>query len=278
MTSTPTTIIQPRAGSLLQTFQELWEFRELVWVLALRNIKVRYRQAVLGIAWAGIQPFATMIVFTLFFGKLAGLETETGNIPYPIFSFAALVPWFFFSTAMALSANSLVEAQAIITKVFFPRIILLIVPIFSGLIDLMISLGILVGMMLWFGLIPTLSFLAVFPLILFTMITIISFGLWTSALNAHYRDLRYIVPFALQTAMFLSPIVYPTHLIKDQTLKTLYSINPLVGIIEGFRWSILPNTLFPGEPLLIASIIVGVLLIGGFAFFRRMERTFVDVI
>jgi len=278
MTSVPTTIIQPRSGSLLRSIQELWEFRELIWVLAIRNIKVRYRQAVLGVAWAGIQPFATMVVFTLFFGKLAGLETKTGSIPYPIFSFAALVPWFFFNTAMALSANSLVEAQAIITKVFFPRIILLIVPILSGLVDLVISLGILVGMMLWFGLIPTLSFLSVFPLIVLTFVTIFSFGLWTSALNAHYRDLRYIVPFALQTAMFLSPIVYPTNLIKDQALKTVYSINPLVGIIEGFRWAILPSTTFPAEPLLIACITVGVCLIGGLVFFRRMERTFVDVI
>ncbi len=278
MTDAPITIIQPRSGSLRRSLREIWEFRELVRVLAVRNIKVRYKQAVLGMAWAGIQPFATMVIFSLFFGKLAGLDQKTGEVPYPVFTFAGLVPWTFFSVAMGLSANSLIEAQNIITKVYFPRIVLPMIPIVSGLVDLAISLAILVGIMLWFGFIPGVTFLAIIPLVLFTSVTIFAFGLWFSALNAHYRDLRYIVPFGLQMAMFLSPVVYPTGLIQDGTLRMVYSLNPLVGIIEGFRWAIIPGTPFPGDALWIAAATVLLVLAGGLAFFPRMERTFVDVV
>ncbi len=278
MTDAPMTVIQARSGTLAGTFREIWEFRELLWALAARNIKVRYKQAVLGIAWAGIQPFATMVVFTLFFGELAGMKDKTNGVPYPVFSFAALIPWYFFSAAMALSANSLIEAQSIITKVYFPRVILPMTPIVSGLVDLGIALVLLVGIMFYFDMLPTISFLAILPLLLLTSLAIFAFGLWFSALNAHYRDLRYIVPFALQMAMFLSPVVYPTHLIENPTLRTIYSLNPLVGIIEGFRWAIIPGTPFPGDALWIATGVILLVLLPGIIFFRRMERTFVDVV
>lgn len=272
------TVIEPRQGWFSLGIRELWTYRELVGVLAARDVKVRYKQTVLGAAWAVLQPVATMVIFTIFFGRLAGLDQRIGGLPYPVFAFSALVPWHYFVHALGGASNSIIENRGIITKVYFPRLILPIAPLFAGLPDFALSLSALGILMAWYGIVPTAGLLLLPAFVLIAMLTALAVGLWLAALNAHYRDFRYIIPFLLNVWFFASPIAYPSGLIKDPKLHTLYGVNPMSGVIEGFRWALLGKGVPPGSMLLVSTIIVLILLAGGLAFFHKAERNFVDVV
>jgi lipopolysaccharide transport system permease protein len=273
----PTTDIAPSKGWVSLRLRELWEFRELLYFLTWRDIKVRYKQTVLGAAWAILQPFMTMVVFSLFFGRLAHISSGSDNIPYPIFSYAGLVPWTFFAYGLAQSSNSLVGNAQLIKKVFFPRLVVPIASILSGLVDFALAFIVLLGMMLVFGIAPTINVIFLPFFLLLAFITALGVGLWLSALNVEYRDVQYMVPFLVQFWMFISPVVYPSSLLSGPW-KTLYGLNPMVGVLDGFRWALLGGTGAPG-PMIGLSIIVAILiLISGAFYFRRMERNFADVV
>jgi lipopolysaccharide transport system permease protein len=272
----PTTDIAPSKGWVSLRLRELWEFRELLYFLTWRDIKVRYKQTVLGAAWAILQPFMTMVVFSLFFGRLAKISSGS-DIPYPIFSYAGLVPWTFFAYGLAQSSNSLVGSAQLIKKVFFPRLVVPIASILSGLVDFSLAFIVLLGMMLVFGIAPTINVLWLPFFLLLAFITALGVGLWLSALNVEYRDVQYMVPFLVQFWMFISPVAYPSSLLSGPW-RTLYGLNPMVGVLDGFRWALLGSTGAPG-PMVGLSIIVAVLiLISGAFYFRRMERNFADVV
>ncbi|MBI2901299.1 MAG: ABC transporter permease [Planctomycetes bacterium] len=269
------TVIRPRKGWAGLGLGELWEFRELLWVLAAREVKVRYKQTFLGATWAVIQPITVMIIFTIFFGKLAGLPSD--GLPYPVFAFAALLPWGYFSHAMAGASGSVIEHRGIISKVYFPRLILPLAPLLSALVDFGISFLVLAGLMVYYGIVPSAA-AALLPLfVLLAMLSALALGLWLAALNAHYRDFRYVVPFLLNVAFFASPIAYPSSMIRHPVWKALYGLNPMAGVIEGFRWALLRGAP-PGPMLWVSTAMMLALLVSGLAFYRRMERTFVDVV
>jgi lipopolysaccharide transport system permease protein len=273
----PITEILPSTGWVSLRLHEVWEFRELLYFLTWRDIKVRYKQTVLGAAWAILQPLMTMIVFSLFFGELAGIQPE-GDVPYPIFSYAGLVPWTFFVYGLTQSSNSLVGNASLIKKVFFPRLVVPIASVLSGVVDFTLAFLVLLGMMLAFGVIPTINilWLPIFLLLAFT--TALGVGLWLSALNVEYRDIRYMVPFLTQFWMFISPVAYPSSLIENDLLRTLYGLNPMVGVLDGFRWAILGTTEAPGPMVAVSVVVAAVLLVSGMFYFRRMERNFADVV
>ncbi len=270
----PVTIIRPPRGIRLD-LKELWEYRELLYFLIWRDIKVRYKQTFLGATWAVLQPFLTMVVFSIFFGKLARVPSE--GIPYPIFAYAALVPWNYFAHAMNQGSLSLVEYQRVITKVYFPRILVPFASVLSGLIDFAIAFVVLIGMMFFYHTTPT---LAIFTLPLFlgiAIITALGISLWLSALNVEYRDVRYILPFFTQFLLFLSPVVYPSSLVP-QKFQFLYGLNPMSGVIEGFRWALLGKS-FPSPDMMATSFIVSfLLLVTGLMYFQKMERSIADVV
>lgn len=268
--------IEPSTGWISLKLRELWEYRELLFFLTWRDIKVRYKQTVLGAAWAIIQPFMTMVVFSLFFGNLA--EVPSDGIPYPVFSYAALVPWTFFATGLGMSANSLVTSSNLIKKVYFPRLIIPFATVFSGVVDFILAFLVLLLMMLFFGITPTgnIIFLPLFLLLAF--ITSLSVGLWLSAMNVQFRDIRYTVPFITQFWLFATPIAYPSSLIENEVLRTLYGLNPMTGVVEGFRWALLGVDTAPGSILLVSSSVAVLLFISGLFYFRRMEKTFADVV
>lgn len=230
------TRIEPARGWIPLKFDELWEYRELFYFLTWRDIKVRYKQTLLGASWAIIQPLCTMLVFTLFFGNLAGVPSD--GIPYPIFSFAALVPWTFFANALTTSSLSLVQGSNLLKKVYFPRLALPVSAILGGLVDFMLSFFVLLLMMLYFGILPTWKFIFVPPLLLLAFVTSLGVGLWLSAINVRYRDVRYTVPFLVQLWMFATPVAYPSSMLGEPW-RTVYGINPMVGVVEGFRWALL---------------------------------------
>jgi lipopolysaccharide transport system permease protein len=273
----PITEILPSKGWVSLRLHEVWEFRELLYFLTWRDIKVRYKQTVLGAAWAILQPLMTMIVFSLFFGELAGIQPE-GDVPYPIFSYAGLVPWTFFVYGLTQSSNSLVGNASLIKKVFFPRLVVPIASVLSGVVDFTLAFLVLLGMMLAFGVIPTINilWLPIFLLLAFT--TALGVGLWLSALNVEYRDIRYMVPFLTQFWMFISPVAYPSSLIENDLLRTLYGLNPMVGVLDGFRWAILGTTEAPGPMVAVSAFVAVVIMVSGMFYFRRMERNFADVV
>jgi lipopolysaccharide transport system permease protein len=254
----------------------LWEYKELLYFLTWRDIKVRYKQTALGATWAIIQPFFTMVVFSLFFGKLAKIPSD--GIPYPIFSYAALVPWAFFAHGLTESSNSLVSSSNLIKKVYFPRLAIPIAGVLGGLPDFILSFLVLIGMMIYYGIYPG-SFLFLWlPLfLLLALITAFGVGLWLSALNVQYRDVRYTVPFVTQLWLFGTPIAYPSSLLSEPW-RTLYGINPMVGVVEGFRWALLGTDTAPGLMIIVSSLVSLAVLIGGVFYFRRMEKTFADVV
>lgn len=267
--------IEPSKGWIPLRLSELWEYRELMVFIAWRDIQVRYKQTLLGVTWAIIQPVLTMVVFSIFFGKLAKMPSD--GLPYPIFAFAALVPWTFFVNGLTHSASSLVGAQNLIKKVYFPRMIMPIASVIGGLVDLLIALTILVLMMVGYGMVPTANVVWLPAFLLLTIITSLGTGFWLSALNVEYRDVRYIVPFLTQFWMYATPIAYPSSLLSEPW-RTLYGLNPMAGVVEGFRWALLGSGSAPG-PMLIASTAVGfALLFSGAYYFRRMERNFADVV
>jgi lipopolysaccharide transport system permease protein len=273
----PVTDILPSKGWVSLRLHEVWDFRELLYFLTWRDIKVRYKQTVLGAAWAILQPLLTMVVFSLFFGQLAGIQPE-GDVPYPIFSYAGLVPWTFFVYGLSQSSNSLVGNASLIKKVFFPRLVVPIASVLSGVVDFALAFLVLLGMMLAFGVTPTINILWLPLFLLLAFTTALGVGLWLSALNVEYRDIRYMVPFLTQFWMFISPVAYPSSLIENDLLRTLYGLNPMVGVLDGFRWAILGTTEAPGPMVAVSAFVAVAILVSGMFYFRRMERNFADVV
>ncbi|MEW6192551.1 MAG: ABC transporter permease [Bacillota bacterium] len=270
----PVTVIKPTRGWRIINWRELWEYRELLYFFIWRDIKVRYKQTVLGAAWAIIQPFFTMVVFSLFFGHLARLPSD--GLPYPIFYYTALLPWMYFANALSSVTNTIVENQRVITKVYFPRIILPVSVVFSGLVDFGIAFTVLLGMMLFYKTFPTAAILTMPLFLLLAVATALGVGLWLAALNAIYRDVRYVVPFLIQFWMFASPVAYSSSLIPEKW-RALYGLNPMAGVIEGFRWAVLGQ----GHPPTLLSVSVAAVLLvlaGGLLYFRKMEGTVADVV
>jgi lipopolysaccharide transport system permease protein len=270
------TVIEPSRGWVSLRLHELWEYREVLYFLIWRDIKVRYRQTLIGAAWAIIQPFMTMVVFTVFFGKLAGMPSD--GAPYPLFAFSALVPWAFFSNGLIQSANSLVHSGDLITKVYFPRLLIPMARVLGGLPDLGLTFLVLLGMVWWYGFLELRPALLWLPaLALLTFITALGFGLWLSALNVQYRDIQHAVPFLVQLWLFATPIAYPASLLREPW-RTLYSLNPLVGVVEGFRWALLGSGRAPGVTIAVSTVAALLVLTTGAFFFRRVERVFADVV
>jgi lipopolysaccharide transport system permease protein len=247
----------------------------LLYFLVWRDVKVRYKQTALGASWAIIQPFFTMVVFSLFFGKLAGIPSD--GVPYPIFSFAALVPWTFFSQGLTSSAGSLVASQNLIKKVYFPRLAIPIARVLSGLVDFSIAFAVLLAMMLFYGFAPTLKVLWIPALLLLAFVTALGVGLWFAALKVRYRDVSYITPFMVQVWLFATPIAYPSSLLPEQW-RVVYGLNPMVGVVEGFRWSLLDTATAPGPMILASTLAAIAILVGGAYYFRTMERSFADIV
>jgi lipopolysaccharide transport system permease protein len=268
-------IIRPSKGWSSIGFTELLEYRELLYFLVWRDIKVRYKQTVLGAGWAVIQPFFTMIVFSIFFGWLAGIPSD--GVPYPVFAYAALVPWTFFANALAHASNSLVEHEHMLTKVYFPRLLIPMAAVFAGLVDFIIAFCILILFILYYGLIPTLAIWTLPLFVLMATATALGVGLWLAALNVQYRDVRYVVPFLVQFWLFATPIAYPSSLVPEQW-RALYGLNPMAGVVEGFRWALLGQADPPTGLLIVSVLVVLAVLMGGLYYFRRMEDTFADVV
>jgi lipopolysaccharide transport system permease protein len=270
-----TTTIGPSAPWVLLRPRELWEYRELLYFLTWRDIKVRYKQTAVGAAWAVLQPVSTMIVFSLFFGRLANIPS--GDVPYPLFAFAALVPWTFFATAVVQGANSLVDQEDVLTKVYFPRLIVPAAAVVACLVDLGIAFVVLIGLVVLYGVAPTAALLALPLFVLLAAITAFAVSLWLSALNVLYRDVRYTLPFLVQLWLFVSPVAYPSTLVPD-SWQAVYGLNPMAGVIDGFRWALVGGPA-PAVGLLGASVAAVIaLLVTGLYYFHRMERSFADAI
>jgi len=268
-------IIQPTHGWIPVNLREVWEYRELLYFLTWRDIKVRYKQTMIGAAWAIIQPFFMMVVFSLFLGHLAKIQSD--GIPYPIFVYSALLPWQLFAHALAESSNSLVANERLITKVYFPRLVIPIAAVCGGLVDFAISFVVLLGLMVYYAVVPGVAIVTLPLFVLLAVLTALAVGLWLSALNVQYRDVRYTLGFLTQFWLFATPVAYPSSLVPE-TWRALYGLNPMAGVVEGFRWALLGKAEGPG-PLLVVSVTVLVLvLIGGAHYFARMEDRFADLV
>ncbi|HLZ12615.1 MAG TPA: ABC transporter permease [Candidatus Acidoferrum sp.] len=267
------TRIAPPRGLFHLRLGELWAYRELLYFFVWRDVKIRYKQTAIGVLWVILQPLLTMLVFTLFFGRLARLPSE--GLPYPVFYFAALVPWMYFNYALQNATNVVVENQRMITKVYFPRLILPFSSVLSGLVDFAIGFAVLFGVTLFYGMRPGAT-AALLPLfLLLAILTALGVGLWLSALNALYRDVKYVIPFLLQFWMFASPVAYPSSLVPPRW-RWLYGLNPMAGVIDGFRWALTGHGHAPAVSLLVSAAAVLVILAGGLVFFQRMEGTVAD--
>jgi len=271
----PIIYLRPSKGWLSIDFKELWRYRELIFFLTWRDIKVRYKQAVLGISWAVLQPLLTTLIFTVIFGIL--LKTPSQDLPYPLFSMSALLPWQLFSTALQRSSVSLVGNANLLTKIYFPRLAIPLSSVFAALVDFAVSFVVLLLVMAYYQYWPGWNILWLFPIVMLALLTALSVGLWLSALNVQYRDIQHMVPFLIQVWMYASPIVYPIETIPEGVWRSLYGLNPMVGVIQGFRWALLGGTP-PDITMLISILVVVVLLISGLYYFRRMEKTFADVV
>jgi lipopolysaccharide transport system permease protein len=271
----PVTVVRPTRGWAPVDLGELWRYRELLYFLVWRDVKIRYKQTLFGVLWAILQPLAAMGLFSLFFGRLAGMPSD--GVPYPLFSFAALVPWTFFSGGLTQSANSLVGSQNLITKVYFPRLAIPAAAVLGGLVDLALGLLMLLGLMAWYGVAPGARAFWLPLFLLLALATSLGAGLWLSALNVQFRDVRYAVPFLAQLWLFATPIAYPSSLLS-RPWRTIYGLNPMVGVVEGFRWALLGTGTRPGPMLAASSFAALALLASGALWFRRMERTFADVV
>jgi lipopolysaccharide transport system permease protein len=266
--------IAPSRGWRSLGLRELWEYRELLYFFVWRDIKVRYKQTVMGVSWAIIQPLFTMIIFSLFFGRLAQVPSD--GIPYPIFSYAALVPWTFFANALLQGSNSLVSNTNMVKKIYFPRLTMPIAAALAGVVDFMLAFVVLLLMMVFYGFTPTINVLWLPLLLLLAMITALGVSFWFSAMNVQFRDVRYIVPFLTQAWMFATPIAYSSSLLSE-SWQIVYALNPMVGVVEGFRWALLNTDTAPGAMIFVSSLVAIGLLVSGAFYFRRMEATFADV-
>jgi lipopolysaccharide transport system permease protein len=271
----PAIRIAPSKGWTSLKLNELWQYRELLFFLVWRDVKVRYKQTVLGVGWAILQPFFTMVIFSLFFGRLAKMPSD--GVPYPIFSFTALIPWMFFANGLNQSANSLVSNSNLINKVYFPRLAIPIASVLAGLADFIPSFIILIGMMLYFGIYPTATMAWIPLFLLLALITSLGVGIGLAAVNVKYRDVRHTVPFLVQCWLFATPIAYPSSLLPP-AWQTIYALNPMVGVVEGFRWALLGADTHPGPMVAVSTVVALAVLAGAALYFRRMERSFADVI
>ena len=269
----PTFEIAPPSGWLELNLREVWAYRELLYFLVWRDLKVRYKQTVIGVGWVIIQPLFTMLVFTFFFGRLA--KMPSGGLPYPVFYYCALLPWMYFASALTNATNTVVEQEKVITKVYFPRVLLPISSVLSGLVDFSVSFVLAIGLMMVYHITPKPTALLVPVFLLLAIATALGTGLWLSALNALYRDVRYTIPFLVQVWMFASPVAYPSTLIPVRW-RWLYGLNPMAGVIEGFRWSLTGVGQPPSAFLLVSAAAVVVLLVGGLIYFKNMEGTIAD--
>ena len=267
--------VEPTTGWISLKLKEVWDYRELLYFLIWRDIKVRYKQTVLGAAWAIIQPFFTMIVFTVVFGKIAKIPSD--GIPYPIFSYAALVPWTLFASGLGRASNSMVGSSNLIKKVYFPRLCIPIASILAGLVDFILSFMMLIGMMFYFGIVPSMNVIWLPLLLLLALTTSLGVSLWFSAMNVRFRDVGFIVPFLTQIWLFATPIVYPSSLLPEPW-RTIYGVNPMAGVVEGFRWALLSTDTAPQPIIIVSSLVAFSILIGGLIYFRRMEKTFADIV
>jgi len=270
----PELVIRPRTGFLRLNLREVWDYRELLYFLVWRDIKVRYKQTALGAAWAVIQPLMTMVVFSVFFGRLARVPSD--GLPYPVFAYTALLPWQLFAFALTESSNSLVSSQNLITKVYFPRLVIPLSSVLAGIVDFAIALVVLLFLMLYFGITPTVSVLWLPLFVVFAIVTALSVGLWFSALNVKYRDIRYTIPFLTQLWMFATPVAYPASLVPEPW-RAMLGLNPMAGVVEGFRWALLGKSGNPGGLLWVSVAAVLLLFAGGLFYFRRTESTFADI-
>jgi len=270
----PLVVIEPSRDSSSISFRDLWHYRDLFYILTLRDIKVRYKQTLLGAAWAVIQPLFTMVIFSLFFGRMAGLPSD--GLPYPLFAFAGLLPWTFFANALTNSGNSLVGSANLITKVYFPRMIIPMSAVAAGLLDFLIAFGMLVVLMFWYGVVPTVSILLVPVLVVMTSLLAIGCGMWMSALNVKYRDIRYALPFVVQLGLFVTPIIYPLSMVPEKW-RWLLMLNPLTGQIEAYRSAFFGLT-FNWLALGISAVITFAILLFAAYNFKKMERSFADIV
>jgi lipopolysaccharide transport system permease protein len=274
--ASPPVIIEPRRGGLFSLhLREIWSYRELLYFLVWRDVKVRYKQTFLGAAWAILQPTTTMAIFTLFMGKLAKIPSD--SIPYPLFAFSGLLPWQLFSFALSESSNSLVSNKQLITKVFFPRLIIPVAAITTGLVDFGAASLVLIVLLAHYHVVPTIGIVFLPLLILFAMAAALAVGLWLSALNVLYRDVRYTIPFLTQLWLYATPIAYPSSLVPERW-RYLYGLNPMTGVVEGFRWALFGTRPNMGSLMAVSVATVGVLLVSGVAYFRHMERHFADLV
>lgn len=271
----PRTRRQPSKGWAWPKLRELWEYRELLYFFAWRDIKVRYKQTVMGALWAIIQPLITMIIFSLFFGRLAKIPSD--GLPYPVFSYAALVPWTFFTNAVTQASNSLVFSANMVKKIYFPRLSLPIATVLAGILDFVLAFLVLLGIMLYYGIAPTINIIWLPFFFLLALVTSLGVGLWLSAMNVQFRDVRYTVPLITQVWLFVTPIAYPSSLLAEPW-RTLYGLNPMAGVVEGFRWALLGTDTAPGPMTIVSAVVALALFISGAFYFRRMEQGFADVL
>jgi len=271
----PVTFIRPSRGWVALRLGDLWAYRDLLYFLTWRDIKVRYKQTILGAAWAIIQPFFTMVVFSVFFGRLAKMPSD--QVPYPVFSYAALVPWTFFANALSNSTSSLVDSANLLRKVYFPRLVIPVSAVLAGAVDFGLAFVVLLGMVLFYGIVPSRAVVWLPLLLLLALVTSLGAGLWLTAMNVQFRDVRYAVPFLVQAWLFATPIAYPSSLLNEPW-RTLYGINPMAGVVEGFRWALLGTDTAPGPMIGVSALVAVGLLVSGAYYFRRMERSFADVV
>jgi len=277
----PTVLIEPTRGWTSLRLGDVWEYRELLFFLAWRDVKVRYKQTALGAAWAILQPLLTMVVFTIFFGRLAKVGSE--GVPYPIFSYAGLLPWTFFAQGLSQSADSLVGSSNLIRKVFFPRLVIPLAAVLGAAVDFAVAFIVLIAMMAHYGIWPSTAVLALPLLLALAFATALGTGLWLSALNVRFRDVRYVVPFFVQLWLFVTPVIYPTGRVTEMLGRLglpawLYGLNPMAGVVAGFRWVLLGTGAQPGGLIVASAAISLLLLVSGAFYFRRVEQTFADVI
>ena len=271
----PVVRIQPRSGWIGVNWRELWQFRDLLGFLAGRDIRVRYKQTLLGVGWAVIQPVVETLIFFVIFHKLGGIER--GNPRYLVFAYAAMLVWKLFENALTQASNSLVNSQQLLTKVYFPRLIIPAAAVLSGVVDFLIASALLVPLMVWFKVAPSWAALTIPLWVAFAMLAALAVGLWLSALNVLYRDVRYLVPFLVRVWFFLTPVMYSAAKLPEKW-RLVYGLNPMAGAVTGFRWALMPEEALPVGMVLVSMGMTAVLLVGGLFYFRRMERTFADVV
>jgi lipopolysaccharide transport system permease protein len=271
----PRTRVEPSRGWVSLKLAELWDYRELLYFFIWRDVKVRYKQTALGLAWAILQPFFTMLIFSLFFGRLAKVPSD--GVPYPIFAFTALLPWTFFAHGVTQSANSVVNNSNLVKKVYFPRMMIPIAAVLSGLADLLPGFVVLLALMLYYGIFPSAQIVWLPAFVLLALIAALGVGIGLAAINVHFRDVRHTVPFLIQSWLFITPIAYPSSLLPERW-KAIYALNPMVGVVEGFRWALLDTEPAPGVIVWVSAAAAGILLVATALYFRRLERTFADVV